>query len=90
MFLVIEGADRRGGRLKESLEFMDVAHVEVVNAADWLEQVGERRLAAVFIGDDLDPKDVQRVVTQVGEHDPDVPIVRVRGADSPGETPTED
>ena len=88
LIVVIDGTAQRGARLKASLEFMDVSRVEVANAENWREMLGERRLAAIFIGDDLDPEVLRQVVDDVGSHDPTTPIVRVK-AEGPAD-PQED
>lgn len=84
LIVVIDGSAERGERLKESLEFMDVQRVEVANAENWRERLGERRLAAIFVGDDLDPAVLRALVRDVGEYDPNTPIVRVRSDDTAG------
>ena len=77
--IVIEGTEGRGDELKELIEFMDVPRVHVANAENWQDSIGERRLAAVFLGDDLEPKTLRRVIREIGELDPNTPIVRVKG-----------
>ena len=79
LYIVIEGAGGRGESLKASLQFMDVSQVRVANADNWQEALGARRLAAIFVGDDLEPDSLRRVVTTVGELAPNAPIVRVSG-----------
>ena len=87
LYIVIDGAHGRGASLKASLQFMDVSEVCVANADDWLKVLGERRLAAIFVGDDLDAESLQGVVAAVGELAPNAPIVRVKGERrGPGES----
>ena len=50
---------------------------------NWLSRVGNHRLAAVFLGDDLPDEDFYRLIRDVGELDPNVPIVLIdRSADA--------
>ena len=79
LYIVIEGSRRRGESLKASLQFMDVSQVRVANADNWQEALGARRLAAIFVGDDLGADSLRRVVATVGELAPNAPIVRVKG-----------
>ena len=79
LFIVIDGALGRGESLKASLQFMDVSQVRVANADNWREALGARRLAAIFVGDDLDADSLRSIVAEVGERAPNAPIVRVKG-----------
>ncbi len=85
VILVIDGGEARAQDLKASIEFMDAPRVSVVGPNDWRARLGNRRLAAIFVGDDLDQDALDRVIREVGEFDPNTPIVRVRGRD-PGAT----
>jgi len=75
--MVIEGRQARGQNLKELLEFMDAPGVQVATPDDWRSCLGERRLAAIFLGDDLQPNQIDRLIADVGELDPNAPIVLV-------------
>ena len=79
LYIVIDGTRGRGQSLKASLQFMDVSQVCVANADDWQEALGERRLAAIFVGDDLDAESLRDIAATVGEVAPNAPIVRVKG-----------
>ena len=78
--MVIDGTEHRGPQLKELIEFMDEPEVCVAAPDNWLSRVGNHRLAAVFLGNDLPEEDVNRLIQDVGELDPNVPIVLVDGA----------
>lgn len=75
--MVIEGPEARGEHIKELIEFMDVPRVRIAGVETWKEMLGERRLAAIFVGDDLEQESFERVIREVGDHDPNTPIVRV-------------
>lgn len=75
--MVIEGPEARGQNIKELIEFMDVPRVRIAQVETWKEKLGERRLAAIFVGDDLEADSFERVIREVGEYDPNTPIVRV-------------
>lgn len=87
LIIVIDGARSRGHNIKELIEFMDVPRVQVASADSWREQIGDRRLAAIFVGDDLEEDELDRMIDEVGAYDPNTPIVRVSGDGdfSPGE-----
>lgn len=84
LIMVIDGGDARGRNLKELLEFMDAPRVAVADPANWRERLGGRRLAAIFIGDDLPQTEFDRLIREVGEFDPNTPIVRVSGDERAG------
>ena len=77
LIMVIDGPASRGADLKELIEFMDAPRVRIANCDEWRKKLGDRRLAAVFVGDDLERGDVDRLIREVGELDPNTPIVRV-------------
>jgi len=84
MIMVIEGQDARGQNLKELLEFMDAPRVRIASPDDWRVRLGGRRLAAIFLGDDLKKSQIDRLIADVGEFDPNAPIVLVSADPSAG------
>jgi DNA-binding NtrC family response regulator len=82
LFMIVDDAPDRAENLKQLIEFMDVPEVEVVACENWRSDIGDRRLAAVFLSDDLDGERMRRLISDVGEHDPNVPIVLVNHAQS--------
>ena len=56
---------------------MDAPSVRIAAPDNWRERLGDNRLAAVFLGDDLEPDVINRVITDVGDVDPNTPIVMV-------------
>lgn len=80
LFMIVDDAVERAENLKELIEFMDVPQVQVVAPENWRGRIGDRRLAAVFLSNDLEESRLRRVISDVGEHDPNVPIVLVNHA----------
>lgn len=75
--MVVNRGDAAAENLKELIEFMDAPRVCTATPAKWREQVGDFRLEAVFIGPDLSEKDIRKVVHDIGELDPNIPIVMI-------------
>lgn len=82
LFMIVDDTPDRAENLKELIEFMDVPQVRVALPENWLSRIGDSRLAAVFLSDDLDGDRLRRLIADVGEHDPNVPIVLVNHAES--------
>lgn len=77
LIMVIEGAEARGRNIKELIEFMDVPRVRIARVETWREKLGDRRLAAIFVGDDLEAEALEQIIRDVGDLDPNTAIVRV-------------
>ena len=77
MIMVVNRAGSAADNLKELIEFMDAPYVCTATPAQWQQQVGDSRLEAVFIGPDLSDKDVRTLVGDIGELDPNIPIVMI-------------
>ena len=77
LIMIIDGPEARAEDLKELIEFMDAPSVRIANCDNWRKRLGDRRLAAVFVGDDLDRPQVDQLIREVGEFDPNTPIVKV-------------
>jgi DNA-binding NtrC family response regulator len=82
LFMIVDDAPDRAENLKELIEFMDVPEVRVSMPENWRSRIGDSRLAAVFLSDDLDAERLRRLIADVGEHDPNVPIVLVNHEES--------
>ena len=87
LILVIDGSEERARNIKELIEFMDAPRVRIADARNWREQIEQRRVAAIFLGDGLSRSAVERVLEEVGELDPNTAIVRV-GSDGDFVPPT--
>lgn len=79
LIMVIDGANHCGLQLKELIEFMDEPEVCVAGPDDWLAQIGDHRLAAVFLGRDIPKDDFDHLIEDIGELDPNIPIVLIGG-----------
>jgi len=79
LIVVIDAEDGRARNLKELIEFMDAPAVCVASPRNWRSQIGDQRLAAVFLGEDIPKKELDRLIADVGDYDPNVSIVLVGG-----------
>ena len=77
MIMVVNRTASAAENLKELIEFMDAPHVCTATPTGWREEVGDHRLEAVFIGPDLDDKDIHALVDDIGQMDPNIPIVMI-------------
>lgn len=77
MIMVVNRTGSAAENLKELIEFMDAPHVCTSTPTKWQQQIGDSRLEAVFIGPDLTDKDIRAVVHDIGELDPNIPIVMI-------------
>ena len=75
VILVINRVQAEADNLKELIEFMDTPHVRTATPAEWRERLGEARLEALFVGPDLTSDEIDTLISDVGELDPNVPIV---------------
>ncbi|ANO53073.1 hypothetical protein BA177_07470 [Woeseia oceani] len=75
MIVVIHEAADQSRQIKELIEFMDAPQVLTATADNWRAQIGDSRLAAVFVSAGL-PKSVQsRIFDGVAAIDCNVPLV---------------
>jgi DNA-binding NtrC family response regulator len=81
--MIIDGKRARGQNLKELLEFMDTPSVQIASPDDWRKRLGDRRLAAIFLGDDLQQAQIEQLMCDVAEVDPNAAIVMM-SAESDG------
>jgi len=79
LIVVIDPVDGRARNLKELIEFMDAPAVCVANPENWRSRIGDSRLAAVFLGEDIPRNERDRLITDLGDYDPNVSIVLVGG-----------
>lgn len=73
--VVVNHGETTTDNLKELIEFMDTPRVCSARPRDWHKQVGDRRVEAVFVGPDLHEGEVRSLVGDIGELDPNIPIV---------------
>ncbi len=79
LIVVIDPEDGRARNLKELIEFMDAPAVRVANPGNWQTRIGDNRLAAVFLGEDIPQNELNQLITDLGNYDPNVSIVLVGG-----------
>lgn len=79
LIMVIDHSETSGRSLKELIEFMDAPRVEFATPRSWREQLGNSRLAAVFISDGVQADERDLLIANIGEMDPNTPIVLVNG-----------
>jgi DNA-binding NtrC family response regulator len=75
--MVVNRAGAAAENLRELIEFMDAPHVCTATPLKWRQQIGDSRVEAVFIGPDLSDKDIRALVDDIGELDPNIPIVMI-------------
>jgi hypothetical protein len=78
VIMVINSTAASAENLKELIEFMDEPEVRTATPSGWREQMGDTRLGAVFVGPDLSEKEIRTVVGDIGQLDPNVPIVMLQ------------
>ena len=77
--MVIDPAEGSARNLKELIEFMDAPAVCIASPEDWRSRIGQHRVAAVFLGQDIPSDERDRLIGDVGKYDPNVSIVLVGG-----------
>lgn len=77
LIMVIDTADDRAQNLKELIQFMDAPAVCIAAPDNWQVQVGEHRLAAIFLGENLPHEEFAHLIDEIGKFDPNIPIVLV-------------
>jgi DNA-binding NtrC family response regulator len=75
VFAVVSRDELMAQGLKEMIEFLDVLPVQISEPQTWLQDLGDSRPVAMFVGGDLDGSDVEKVVAGVAELDANTPIV---------------
>lgn len=77
MIVVVNRPGAAAENLRELIEFMDAPHVCTATPNHWREQIGDSRLEAVFVGPDLSDKDIRRLLSDIADLDPNIPIVMI-------------
>ena len=80
IIMVVNDSIDESRNIKELIEFMDVPQVCTSTPAEWRSIVGENRLDAVFVGPDLSDAEIRSVLGDVGDYNPNVPIVMLHPA----------
>ena len=75
VILVVGRSGQDAENLKRLIEFMDTPRVCAAKISNWRESLDGLRLEAMFVGPDLTSDEVDTLVAEVGEFDPNVSIV---------------
>ncbi len=82
MILVVNAGQEQAANLKSLIEFMDSPEVLTANPGDWRERVGNQSIDALFVGADLEPSDIDELLSDIGAIDPNIPIVMLKSGDT--------
>jgi len=77
--LVVDQDPSVAENLKELIEFMDAPCVITAMPDDWKARLGDRRLEALFVGPDLSEAEVNVLMDELSQFDPNVPVIMMRG-----------
>ena len=77
VIMVVDRDKEEADRLKQLIEFMDSPAVATATPKRWRERLGDHRLEALFVGPDLSDKDLNVLLADIGDYDPNIPIVLV-------------
>ena len=80
VIMVVSSVASDAENLRSQIEFMDSANVITAMPDEWRARLGEARLEVLFVGQDLSAKDVESLLGEVGQMDPNVPIVMLDSA----------
>ena len=75
VILVVNRSESAARNLKDLIEFMDTPPVIIAAPDDWQHELGTQRLEALFVGPDMSDGEVDRLLKDVGDLDPNIPIV---------------
>ena len=82
VILVVNRSESAARNLKDLIEFMDTPPVVIAAPGDWRKRLGQQRLDALFIGPDISDGEVSRLLADIAELDPNVPIVMMNEDDA--------
>lgn len=77
--LIVDDDAAQAENLRELIEFMDSPSVVTAAPGDWRQRLGERRLAALFVGPALSDPAVGSLLKDLEAIDPNVPVVVIGG-----------
>ena len=75
VILVVNHSESAARNLKELIEFMDTPQVRIAAPEAWRDTLGDHRLEALFVGPDVTEQEVGTLLADIGEMDPNVPII---------------
>ncbi len=76
--LIVDQDPTVAQNVKELIEFMDAPSVITAMPDDWQERLGERRLEALFVGPDLSDDEVNHLLDDLSQLDPNVPVIMMQ------------
>ena len=82
VILVVNRSESAARNLKDLIEFMDTPSVLIAAPDDWQQRLGEQRLDALFIGPDMSDIEVNTLLQDIRELDPNIPIVMMNEDDA--------
>ncbi len=84
LIVVINRTAADAENIKELIEFMDAPEVCIATPSEWRRNIGTSRLDAVFVGPDLSDGEIRTVVGEIGDLNPNIPIVMLHAGDETG------
>jgi len=82
VILVVNRTKVEAEKLKELIEFMDSPNVRTTEPGNWRRTLGDHRLEALFVGPNLSTDEVSGLLADIGEFDPNVPIVMMNDGEA--------
>lgn len=82
MIMVVNRVLDEANKLTRLIQFMDVNNVCAAEPERWQKKIGDKRLEAVFVGADLTDQDVDKLLLEVSQIDPNVPVVMMSNSQS--------
>jgi hypothetical protein len=82
VILVVNRTGVEAENLKELIEFMDTPNVRTAGPGGWRRALGDRRLEALFVGPDLSADEINALLADIGDFDPNVLIVMMNDGEA--------
>ena len=80
LILVVSSSQKDAENLRGLIEFMDTPNVRTALPGAWRAELGTARLDALFVGQDLSSVEIDALLGEVGDLDPNIPIVMLAAA----------
>ena len=78
--LVVDQDPSVAENVKELIEFMDAPCVITALPDDWKKRLGDRRLEALFVGPDVSDDEVNHLMDDLSQLDPNVPVIMMQAS----------
>jgi len=82
VILVVNHSESAARNLKDLIEFMDTPPVLIAAPEDWQRRLGKQRLDALFVGPDMSDTEIDKLLSEISETDPNVPIIMMSEEDT--------